>query len=137
MKNYVSPVILDNEELAEGVYATGSGATGSCYVITEKTVNQENTTGRYDWRCIIAADHVKEADHITHGQVLVVTFNQSVEYVSSNGSLEGSNTGTTLKVRYNYTNNPNDHIRFADLIVRASLGANLAIDYARFDCDKV
>ena len=34
MKNYVSPVIFDNEELAEGVYATGSGSDCWVYTIT-------------------------------------------------------------------------------------------------------
>ena len=35
MKNYESPVIYDNEELAEGVYATGSGGgeDGTCWSV--------------------------------------------------------------------------------------------------------
>ena len=35
MKNYVSPVIFDNEELAEGVYATGSGTGADCWTVTK------------------------------------------------------------------------------------------------------
>lgn len=41
MKNYTQPIIYDNEELAEGIYATGSG-NGSCWQITYE-IKQRNT----------------------------------------------------------------------------------------------
>lgn len=41
MKNYVSPVIFDNEEMAEGVYATGSGS--DCWIYTLRTLTPVTT----------------------------------------------------------------------------------------------
>ena len=49
MNNYVSPVIFDNEDLAEGVYATGSGAVGAdCWTVTkcDSVQGWEASTGR-------------------------------------------------------------------------------------------
>ena len=46
MANYVKPVIFDNEELAEGVYATGSGA--DCWRVTKLTRTQNWEEGRHN-----------------------------------------------------------------------------------------
>ena len=60
---------------------------------------------------VYAADHTKEA------QTLTITFNQEVTYSSSNGTLVGSNTGTTISIGYTYHQNPNDNIGLGDLVV--------------------
>ena len=44
MNKYVSPVIFDNDELAEGVYATGSGADPDCWNITVNKIEKNSTT---------------------------------------------------------------------------------------------
>ena len=41
MNNYVSPVIFDNDELTEGVYATGSGGGADCWTVTKCQLVQD------------------------------------------------------------------------------------------------
>ena len=61
MKNYESPVIYDNEELAEGVYATGSGGgeATDCWVYTMENGQQEldNPTEKFHVYKVIG-DHL-------------------------------------------------------------------------------
>lgn len=121
MKNYVSPVIFDNEELAEGVYAGGSGAGTGCYTI-RITEHQRPETGRGDFRFQVDAHH--ETNHSGNRQIMVITFNQlDVEYVSSNGSpLFGYTKGQVIKIEYGYTQNPTDNIGLGDIVVTADPG---------------
>lgn len=114
MKRYDKPSILVNEELSEGVYA----ASG-CYTVTTQ-VHQEMQTGRGDYRIQINGDH--NADHTKEKQTLTISFNMPVEYKTSNGTLVGLGTGTTLVVDYAYHQNPTDKIGLGDMIVVADPG---------------
>ena len=61
MNNYVSPVIFDNDELAEGVYATGSGASGNgCWTISLQYNKSDSTTTNPGWN---KASYELEAKH--------------------------------------------------------------------------
>ena len=124
MKNYVSPVIFDNEELAEGVYATGSGAGIGCYNI-KITEHQKPETGRGDFRFQVDAHH--SADHNGNRQIMVITFNQNdVEYQSSSGSvLAGYTSGKVIKIEYAYTQNPTDNIGLGNIVVTANVGVSI------------
>lgn len=114
MKHYDKPCILANEELSEGVYA----ASG-CYTVTTH-VHQEMQTGRGDYRIQINGKH--DANHTKEKQTLTIGFNMPVDYKSSNGTLVGLGTGTSLVVDYNYHQNPVDNIGLGDLIVEADPG---------------
>ncbi|MBR4341751.1 MAG: hypothetical protein IKP88_03400 [Lachnospiraceae bacterium] len=119
MKNYVSPVILDSDEMAEGVYATGSG---NCYSVTISR-HQIPQTGRGDFRFQVNAHH--DAGHNSSEQILVVKFTAPVEYSSSNGTyLSGSGTDT-IRIRYNYWNNRTDNIGLGDVCVIADVGTDI------------
>ena len=63
MKNYVSPVIFDNEELAEGVYATGSGSDCWIYTLTHLTPVTNNPGDNYN-EFEVKGDH-KRVEHIS------------------------------------------------------------------------
>lgn len=132
MKNYVSPVIFDNEELAEGVYATGSG--NGCYTVTSYS-HQEPQEGRKN--NIFQVNGIHNATHTTDGQNLHITFSEAVKYVSSNGQLVDGDGTTTLNVRYTYHNNNNDNIGLGDLVVEAVAGADRTVNYvsAYLTCD--
>ena len=104
MRKYEKPIAVVNSNLAEGVYA----ASG-CYTATA-SIHQTPDGG----------DHTKEA------QTLTITFNQSVTYESSNGTLASAATGTTLVINYKYHQNPQDNIGLGDLAVTS--GAGLAIN---------
>ncbi|MCR5727723.1 MAG: hypothetical protein K6G24_09685 [Lachnospiraceae bacterium] len=140
MKNYESPVIFDNEELAEGIYATGSGgAGGNCYIV-KSYEHQGEHQGQNDYRFQVSADHV--ADHVTNGQTLVISFDHVVTYKSCNGheaTLVGSDTGTTLHVHFGYLNHPTSSIGIGDFIVTCS-EPNVSDVYCTgcyFECDYV
>lgn len=131
MKTYEKPVVLANEELAEGVYAA-SGAGGSdCYEVTAY-IHQTPQTGRGDYRIQVNGKHNATGHHST-GQVLILYFNQSVDYVSSNGTLKSGDGTSELKIDYSYHNNEKDNIGLGDVVVTSEPG--LAITGAVLECN--
>ena len=66
MKNYEKPVVMINEELAEGVYAA-SGVTyyDDCYTVTIKEIKQELQDGRMSYvrKLSDATQDTQEASH--------------------------------------------------------------------------
>jgi len=117
MRNYIKPVAINNEELAEGVYAA-SGTPG-CYTVTSN-IHQGPQTGRGDFR--IQINGVHKADHTKETQWLHITFNMPVVYKSSNGTLESGDGTNTLCIKYTYHQNPIDNIGLGDLIVESGVG---------------
>ena len=71
MKNYVSPVIFDNDELAEGVYATGSGKT--CWEIGINQSGCQDNAGSMDGGATsysvteVWGKHTSDVYHISNG----------------------------------------------------------------------
>jgi hypothetical protein len=69
MKNYESPVIFDNEELAEGVYATGSGGSGiDCWETIRVVEDQKWDTKLYsNWSLYVkhSAGHISRVGEFT------------------------------------------------------------------------
>ena len=111
---YEKPIVMINEELAEGVYA----ASG-CYTITAY-ITQIPQTGRGDYRIQLNAVH--NADHTNNAQILTITFNQDVKYVSSNGSLGFGDNTSTLTVNFGYYQNGCDNVGLGELVVTANEG---------------
>ena len=123
MANYSKPMVTVDQGLAEGVYAA-SGA--GCYTVTAN-IHQTPELGRPDYRIQVTAHH--SADHTKEAQVLTISFNQNVEYVScnANGAKYISGNGTpTLRISLTYTQNPNDDIGFGDLVVTSNPGLAIA-----------
>lgn len=114
MKNYVKPIAIANEELAEGVYANSG-----CYT-TNAHIHQRPELGRGDYR--IQVNGVHQADHTKEVQWLHISFNMPVKYKSSNGSLDAGDGTNTLVIKYNYHQNPSDNIGLGDLVVEADAG---------------
>ena len=124
MRNYERPVVLVNSELSEGVYAA-SGASGSACYSTTAYIHQTPETGRGDYRIQVNAHH--DADHNCNGQILTISFNQSVDFVScSEGTIIGSTSGTTLQLKMSYWNNHTDNIGLGDLVVTSDAGLSIA-----------
>ena len=117
MHTYSKPVVTVDSGLAEGIYA----ASG-CYTATAN-IHQKPEVGRGDYRIQVNGQH--KADHSNDAQTLTISFNQSVTYVSSQGSLVSGNTGTTLIINYTYHNNQTDNIGLGDLVVTSDAGLEI------------
>lgn len=119
MAKYSKPMVTVDQGLAEGVYAA-SGA--GCYTATAK-INQTPQTGRGDYRIQVNGKH--NADHTKKAQILTISFNLPVTYVSCNGngaSLQSGDGTNTLVINLGYQQNSTDSIGFGDLIVTADSG---------------
>ena len=119
MSNYSKPMISIDNGMAESVYAASGAASTGCYT-AKAYIHQTPQTGRGDYR--IQVDGVHSADHSNEAQILTISFNQNVTYQSSQGTLISGNGTNTLKISYNYHQNPNDSIGLGDLVVTADTG---------------
>ena len=116
MRGYAKPVVTVDNGLAEGVYAA-SGA--GCYTASAK-IHQFPETGRGDYRIQVDGQH--KADHTREAQVLTISFNQNVTYVSGGAGLISGDGTPTLQIKYSYHQNPNYKIGLGDLVVLAEAG---------------
>ncbi len=135
MKTYVKPIVLVNEELAEGVYAASGIADGGgedCYEVSA-VIHQKPEIGRGDYRIQVEGRHNAGDGHHSGIQVLTLFFNQNVKYVSSNGNREGGDEGSSISIRYSYHNNAQDNIGLGDVIVTSDVG--LAVTKAVLSCN--
>lgn len=116
---YQKPTLYKTEDLAEGVYAaSGSG----CYTTTAR-IHQRPETGRGDYRIQVDGRH--HADHTRETQWLHISFNQPVNYSSSQGTLQSGDGTTTLVIEYHYHQNPTDNIGLGDLVVVSDPGLSV------------
>lgn len=120
MKQYSKPVVSIDNGLAEGVYAA-SGA--GCYEASAY-IHQTPQTGRGDYRIQVNGRH--NADHTKESQVLTISFNQNVTYVSGGAGLISGDGTPTLTIRLSYHQNPTDNIGFGDLVVTSDAGLSIA-----------
>lgn len=133
MKDYIKPIILANEDLAEGVYAASGMASGNdCYTVTAY-IHQTPETGRGDFRIQVNGVHQAGDGHHSGKQTLVLYFNQEVTYKGSNGSLVGGDGTSSISIDYSYHNNGNDNIGLGDVIVESNTG--LAVTCAQLICN--
>lgn len=93
MKEYVKPVVLANEELAEGVYAA-SGDT--CWTVTQRGDVIDSYEGRKVF--YINLSH-NGADHETQGVNVTFVFNFNVKQAFSGGGSTECN-GNTVTTTY-------------------------------------
>ena len=136
MDNYEKPAVLANEDLAEGVYtASGDDADEDCYSVSAY-IHQRPETGRGDFRIQVNGVHAAGNGHHSGAQLLVLYFNQPVEYVSSNGSLSGGDGSSSISIDYSYHNNAYDNIGLGDVVVTSDAGLEVtwAALYCNYDC---
>lgn len=139
MKIYEKPVVLTNEELAEGVYA----GSGNCYSTTATIVQQPESTHGYIIQ--VNATHAALDGHHSTNRQIEVSFNQAVNYVSSEASQCWGSGTTKLTLEYArkngapYHNNASEYIGLGNLEVTSEAG--LAITgcrcvYCDEDCNQ-
>ncbi len=107
MKSYVKPIVLANEELAEGVYAasgatTADGETSSdCWTVSV-TKDQSDAGGYCTFR--VAATHSQNVTHISTKTVVTVVFSDTVtsaEFEGFTASVSGSTVTLTRESHAN------------------------------------
>ena len=116
MVKYSKPMVTVDQGLAEGVYAD-SGA--GCYEASAY-IHQRPETGRGDFRIQVNGKH--NADHTRNAQVLTISFNKNVTYVSGGAGVIDGNGTPTLRVKLGYHQNPSDNIGLGDLVVTSDAG---------------
>ena len=100
MKNYIKPIIIDNEELAEGVYATGSGDHANCWSITYE-IKQRNANP-YDPFVNIRIKGEHTAMHTSTALEIKVLFDKEVtSAVFDFGGFDCSVSGDTVVLKRN------------------------------------
>ena len=138
MKTYERPIVLVNEELAEGVYAASgevAGEGGDCYAVTAY-IHQTPETGREDYRIQVNGVHAAADGHHSGEQVLTLYFNQPVGFSfcsDSNATLVGGDGTSSIDIRYNYHNNAYDNIGLGDVVVTS--GEGLEVTGAVLSCN--
>lgn len=115
MKKYEKP-FLAVQEKSEGIYMASGCYTTTAYI------TQKPQLGRGDYHIQVNGKH--SADHTKNAQILTISFNMPVEYVSSNGNLIYCN-GNVLQIKFAYHQNPSDNIGFGDLVIKADGGLEI------------
>lgn len=88
MKNYESPVVLEFEDLAEGIYAASGAAEidyendTECWTV-DVSRDQANAGGYSTFR--VHAEHPGSVEHISERTVVTVVFNRPVTNVEFEG----------------------------------------------------
>lgn len=92
MKNYVKPVVLANEELAEGVYAA-SGGVAECWTVAPKSVQDwDGAYHVFEIHCV----HPDTVEHISSASTVVLTF--SAPLTDAKSEFTTSWSGSTVTV---------------------------------------
>lgn len=131
MKHYEKPSVIVNSDCAENVY-TASGDGEDCYRVSAY-IHQTPETGRGDYRIQVDAVHDAGNGHHSGEQVLILSFNQTVEYKWSNGTCVGGDGTDAISIEYSYHNNAQDNIGLGDVIVESDAG--LAVTGAVLTCN--
>ena len=137
MKNYVKPMVLVNDELAEGVYA----ASGDCYEYWAR-ITQTPELGRPNYCIQIDGVHNAADGHHSSERQFKLVFNQPVTYISSNAcTVTGSGTSTLVftfeKSNGSYHHNAQDNAGLGQLYVDSAEGlaiVSIASTYCNRDC---
>lgn len=131
MKNYEKPVVIANNELAEGVYA----ASGDCYTFTSR-ITQSPETGNPNYVIQIDGKHEADDGHHSSERTVRLVFNQPVQYVESNAASVSGDGTSSLDLTFvdgvngSYHNNGVDNIGLGQLKVKSGDGLAILDTYA-------
>lgn len=131
MMNYEKPVVLANEDVAEGVYAASGCYTASSWI------HQTPETGRESYT--IQGNMFHNADHHSTQQTVEITFNQSVTFVSCSATeyVSASGSGTSkLAITYNYHANFTESHGMGDVVVTSGEGLTI-LDTQCIGCNMI
>lgn len=141
MLTYQKPIVLLNEDLAEGVYAA-SGSAGDCWTITQKTTQDWNGQAHvYE----IGATHTSAVSHFSEALVVKFVFSSVVTSAWAEGAgnytVEGIGTTTLTVTRTHHANGEysGDNVTYKLFVVCTDQAGSQAVSLnsATFvSCDK-
>ena len=123
MKTYQKPTAEKIRFTYENQVVAESSMTGSSCFEARAVIHQTPEPGRDSYS--IQVDAVHNADHTCEHQVVTISFNMPVTYLTSNGSLKGGDGTATLSIDYYYYANQTENIGLGSVFVKA--GPGLAI----------
>lgn len=101
MKNYVKPVVLENEEIFEGVYAASGLLSSECWQ-PSVVMDQADAGGYSTYR--VSASHSGTVEHISSQTTITIIFAGNVtgaEFEGFDASISGS---TVILTRQSHAN---------------------------------
>lgn len=91
MTDYEKPVVLANEDIAEGVYT----ASGDCWTVNPVSVQDWNGTHHvFEIRCV----HSATVEHISSAATVTLTFSSPLTDAYTESNFSCSFSGTTVTV---------------------------------------
>ncbi len=125
MRNYEKPVVLLNEELAEGVYA----GSGDCYTYTGY-VAQKPAEGMDYYVIHVDGRHEATDGHHSTGRELQIVFNQPVTYCDSMAATISGDGTSVLTIQFgvangSYHHNASDNAGLSDFKVKSEPGLSV------------
>ncbi|MBQ0112305.1 MAG: hypothetical protein KBT03_04160 [Bacteroidales bacterium] len=128
MRHYEKPIVIFNNDIAEGVYMASGD---NCYTVTAN-ITQKPELGRPNYCVKMNASH--NANHHATQQQVMISFNLPVTYVSSNATTIWGNGTNNLILIFEYHSNNVDNIGLGELYVSADEG--LAILNVSANCNE-
>lgn len=97
MKDYEKPVVLENADVAEGVYTASGAGVGAadCWTVDPYSVQDWNGSHHIFEVKIVHSDAVQ---HISTASTTVLTFNNAVTDAYSEGNCTATFSGSTVTV---------------------------------------
>ena len=142
MNNYKKPVVLMNEELAEGVYAASGSVVGDCWSLGQKTTQDWNGQAHvYE----ISAVHTKAVAHFSEALTIKFTFSATITNAWAEGAgnytVEGIGSNTLTVTRTHHANGEysGDNVTFKLFVVAGNEAGSKAVSMTSEEfvsCDK-
>lgn len=133
MKNYERPIVMINEDLAEGVYA----ASGDCWTVSHESKQDHNGQGHV-WEITIV--HALNLQHISDASTVVLTFNYPIVSASAQeySCTVSGNTVTIYRERLGDAYTSGDTATYKVIASAADVDTTkaLAITNATISCKK-
>lgn len=135
MKEYVSPVIIANEELSEGVYAASGSA--DCWTVDAYSVQEYNGSHQvFEVHCV----HSNTVEHISSASTVVLTFNYPIvdAYSEFEDTSFSGNTVTIVRTLLGDAYQSGDNVTYNVWAKAADEAATkaLAVSGATITCTK-
>lgn len=117
MKKYEKPIVLENQEMSEGVYAA-SGVSSDCWqiisIVATDNIVQSDSSREFQ----IDAIHYNSSDNHYADVILTIEFSQTITSATSTSGLVTSVSGNTVVLSRTFeTNNNGEKWGFALRVV--------------------